>query len=100
MILGVLRIELHVPGAQSLKDKRSAIKSVKEQMRSHFNVSASEVDANDTWQRATLGVSTVGDEPGRVNGLLAQVKDWLHRQGAVHVIRIEEECSHYDPSEN
>ena len=100
MILGVLRVELHVPEAQSLKDKRSAVKSVKEQMRSHFNVSASEVDANDTWQRATLGVTTVGDEPAHVSGLLAQVKDWLSRQGSVNVIRIEEECAQYDPGES
>lgn len=97
MIVGVLRVELHVPHAQSLKDKRSAVKSVKEQLRSHFNVAASEIEANDTWQRATLGVSAVGDEPAHVNGLLAQVKDWLHRQGQVAVSRIEEESLDYDP---
>lgn len=100
MIVGVLRVEVHVPGAQSLKEKRSAVKGVKEQMRSRFNVSAAEVEVNDTWQRAVLGIAAVSDEPAHINGLLTQVKDWLQRHGSIRLIRIEEERTHYDSSQS
>lgn len=91
MVVGVMRVELHVPDAQSLKDKRSAVKSVKEQLRGRFNVAVAEVEANDTWQRATLGVVTVSEGRAYAEGLLRQAAEWIRSTGLVAVIRIDEE---------
>jgi uncharacterized protein YlxP (DUF503 family) len=90
MIVGLLRVELHVPHAQSLKDKRAVVKRLREQVRSHFNVAVAEVEANDTWQRATVGISAIGDERQHVEGLLRQVTEWLRGNGLAHLSRIED----------
>lgn len=92
MVVGVLRLELHVPEAQSLKDKRSVIKRIKDQLRGRFNVAVAEVDANETWQRATVGVSAVGGQRAYVEGLLVEVTEWLRATRLVELIRVEQEC--------
>ena len=91
MVVGVLRLELHVPTAQSLKDKRSVIKRIKDQLRGRFNVAVAEVDANETWQRATVGVSAVSDQRAYVEGLLVEVTEWLRATRLVELIRVEQE---------
>lgn len=90
MIVGLLRVELHVPHARSLKDKRAVVKRLREQVRSHFNVAVAEVEANETWQRATVGISAVGDERQHVEGLLRQVTEWLRGTGLASLSRIED----------
>lgn len=91
MAIGVLHVELHIPAAQSLKDKRSAIKSLKDQLRAHFNVSVAELEADEKWQRASLGVAAVGEDRRYVEGYLRQVVEWIERNRFVNVIRVEQE---------
>ncbi len=91
MVVGVLQVEVHVPTAQSLKDKRSALKSLKDQLRGRFNVAVAEVESNETWQRASVGVSAVGDDRAYVEGLLKQVTEWLRQTRFVELIRVEED---------
>lgn len=59
MNVGILQLELEIPASRSLKEKRSAVSSLKMRLRQRFNVSASEVDDQDVWNRAMLGVSCV-----------------------------------------
>jgi uncharacterized protein YlxP (DUF503 family) len=91
MIVGMLQVEVHLPNARSLKDKRSVLKSVRDQLRGRFNVAVAEVDSNDTWQRATLGLSTVGDDRAYLEGLLRQIAEWFRATRQVDVLRIDEE---------
>ena len=91
MIVGVLQIDVHLPGAHSLKDKRSILKSLKDQLRGRFNVAVAEVDSTEKWQRATLGVSTLGDDRTYVDNLLNQVTEWVRATGLVELIQIERE---------
>ena len=91
MIVGVLHVDVHLPRAQSLKDKRSVVKSLKDQIRGRFNVAVAEVEANDLWQRATIGVSAVGEDRTHVEGLLHEVAEWIRVTHLVYVIQIEEE---------
>ena len=91
MVVGVLHIEVHLPRAQSLKDKRSVVKSLKDQIRGRFNVAVAEVEANDLWQRATIGVSAVGGDRTYVEGLLHEVAEWIRATHLVYVIQIKEE---------
>ncbi len=90
MVVGLLQIEVHLPNAQSLKAKRSVLNSLKAQMRGRFNVSVTELDANEKWQRATMGVSTLGDHRTYVEGLLKQVTEWVRMTRLVNLIRVEE----------
>ncbi|MBI5167359.1 MAG: DUF503 domain-containing protein [candidate division NC10 bacterium] len=73
MTVGTCRIELEIPANRSLKGKRQVIKSIKDRVRSHFNVAIAEVDRLDEWQRATLGVACVGNDPRVVNEVLSKV---------------------------
>ena len=91
MVVGVLRLDVHVPGAQSLKDKRSVVKRLKDQLRGRFNVAVAEVDANEMWQRATLGLSTVGEDRACVQGLLSRATEWIRMTRLVELIRVDEE---------
>ena len=91
MVVGVLRLELHIPMAQSLKDKRSVVKSLKDQARGRFNVAVAEVEANEKWQRAVVGLATVGDDRRIVDESLRHVVEWVRANPCVELIRAEQE---------
>ncbi len=62
--VGVLILELSMEDSQSLKDKRHYVKSLKDRLRSKFNVAVAEIDHQELWQRGTVAVVTVsGDRP-------------------------------------
>ena len=91
MIIGVLRLEIYLPFAGSLKDKRSVLKSLKDRLRGKFNVAVAEVEPDEKWQRAWLGVSTVGTDRRFVDSYLGQVVDWVRATRAAELIRVEQE---------
>ena len=91
MVVGALCAELHLPDSQSLKDKRSVLKSLKDRIRGKFNVAVAEVEPNDKWQRACLGIAAVGSERAYVDKLLEEVVRWLEDDRIVAVIRVEQE---------
>jgi hypothetical protein len=70
-----------IPHARSLKDKRSAIKSLKDRMSNRFNVSVAEVDLLDVPQSALLGVAMVSNESAHVRSALDTVVDFLRAPG-------------------
>ncbi len=74
MFVGVVRIELHIPGARSLKDKRSVVRSLKDRIRQRVQAAVAEVDHQDLWQRAALGVAVVSGERGQVDSMLQSVR--------------------------
>ncbi len=78
MTVGLLTLELHIPHAQSLKDKRVVLRSVKGRLKK-FNIAVAEVDHQDLWQRATLGVVTIGESTEAVDRALAAVADEVER---------------------
>ncbi len=55
MPVGLLTLELHIPDAQSLKDKRQVLRSLKDKLRRQFNVAVAELDHHDVWQRSVVG---------------------------------------------
>ena len=91
MIVGVLQVDLHLPLAHSLKEKRSVIKSLKDQLRGRFNISIAELDVNDKWQRATVGISALGQDRGYVEGLLREVTEWIRQTRLVNLVRVDEQ---------
>ncbi len=85
MKVGALRVELLVPGAQSLKDKRRAVKSLKDRIRHKFNVSVAEVDHHEAWQRTALGVAAAGSDGAYVRKVLEEVLKLMRRDASVQV---------------
>lgn len=81
MHIGVCTIELRLPENHSLKGKRSVVKSISTRVSREFNVSIAEVDAQDIWQQAVLGVSCVSSSADYAHGQLERVVHWieLHR---------------------
>ena len=62
MIVGVLQVEFSIPGAYSLKEKRHVLKGLLERLRRDFAVSAAEVDRQDVWNSAVVGVAFVSND--------------------------------------
>ena len=77
MHVGVCTIELRLPGNDSLKGKRRILKSIIARVGQEFNVSIAEVDAQDIWQRAVLGVSGVSASGEYVHGQMERVVEWI-----------------------
>lgn len=73
MTVGLLQIDLLLPEAHSLKDKRRVLKSLKDRLHNRFNCSVAETGHQDAWQRATLAVCVVGGEAGHVNSQLSNI---------------------------
>src|SRR5262245_7560616 len=75
MFVGIVRIELHIPAATSLKEKRSVVRSLKERIRHRVQAAVAEVDYQDLWQRAALGVVVVSGESRQIDELLQAVRN-------------------------
>jgi uncharacterized protein YlxP (DUF503 family) len=73
-LIAFLTLELSVEHAQSLKDKRRVVRSLKDRLRAHFNVAVAELDASGLWNRATIGVVSVSDSRGYLDGLMKRVE--------------------------
>ncbi len=79
IVVGLLTLDLAVPAAQSLKDKRQVIKSVQGRLRNQFNISVAEVDGQDSRQRAGLAVVCASSDERYAQGLLQKVINWLEK---------------------
>lgn len=95
MVVGVLRLVVFVPENHSLKGKRGVLRKLKAQVANEFNVSIGEVDDQDLWQRATLGVAYVGTDAPQVDGALRKVVEFVDRLGIVEVGEQTLEMLHY-----
>lgn len=72
--IGVLTLDLHIEHSHSLKDKRQVLRSLKDRLRARFNVATAEIDHQDSWQRAVVGVVTVAGDRSRVEEVLQLVE--------------------------
>jgi len=90
MIVGLLSLELYIPGARSLKDKRMVLRGVKDRLRK-FNVAVAEIAHHDLWQRAGLGVVTISTTEAHVDQELAAVVSEVERLEPGMITRTEVE---------
>jgi uncharacterized protein YlxP (DUF503 family) len=79
MIIGALSLRLHLPGCSSLKEKRGLLKPLLARLHKEFNVAAAEVDLQDVWQSAELGVVAVANQGAHVEGELRRIVQWIER---------------------
>jgi uncharacterized protein YlxP (DUF503 family) len=74
MPIAFLTLELHIEAAQSLKDKRQVVRSLKDRLRASFNVAVAELDPSSLWNRATIGVAGISDSRDYLDGLMKNVE--------------------------
>lgn len=79
MPLARLTLEIEIPHAQSLKDRRQVIRSVKDKLRHSFNLAIAELDEGTVWNRATLGIAAISNSPSYLAGQLQQIDQAAHR---------------------
>ena len=73
MPVGVLTLEIQIPYSHSLKEKRAVLRKMKDRLRVRFNVAVAELDHQDVWQRATLGVVSISDSQILLDSVFRQV---------------------------
>jgi uncharacterized protein YlxP (DUF503 family) len=88
MIVGACTIELFLAASGSLKSKRQILRAIKDRVRRSFNVSISEIDHHDLWQRATLGVAIIGTETRFIHSVLNKVVNLVSRESRAEVIDV------------
>lgn len=89
-----MKVSLHIPMAQSLKEKRRVIRSLKDRLFSHFNVSVAEVGDQDLHQRATIGISFVALESLAADAKMRKIEDFIESHDGAVVLDIEREILH------
>lgn len=91
MVIGLLRLEVRLPAANSLKDKRSVLKRLFAHLRRTYNVGVAELDHQDAWRSALIGVVTIFNERTPVEQTLAKVAGEITRTDGLDVVMQETE---------
>lgn len=89
MIVGACRLELRLAENHSLKGKRRVVKSVSGRLRNQFNISVAEVEENDVWQTAVLGLSCVSNDSRHAHQMLEKAVSF------VEGLRLDAELTDY-----
>lgn len=94
MVVGVGTLELYLPGVQSLKEKRSVVRSVIQRVQNQFHVSVAEVDSLDLHQKATIGFAVVSNDSRLANSVLDKIVDAVEGYNLAEVARADLEVMH------
>lgn len=90
MPVGVMTLEIHLPYAHSLKEKRAVVRKIRDRLRARFNVAVAELDHQDVWQQATLGVVSISNSRPLLESVfqkvLAESENILGEDVACHTL--------------
>lgn len=86
MTIGICSVELYLPGITSLKQKRSIINSIKTKIRKHFNVSISEVNYSEKWQRSLLGIVGVSNDGKLLESSFKKILNNIQQKRGVEIL--------------
>ena len=92
MAIGLLTLEIHIPDARSLKDKRQVLRSLKDRLRGRFNVAVAEMDHQESWQRAQVGIVSLSNDAAHLEqslrAVLNEAEEILGRDLAGHDLEL------------
>ena len=91
MAVGVLTAQFHLQGVNSLKEKRSIVKSLIGRLKSRFNISISEIDHQDSKISAVIGISLISNDTRFVNQQFDKIVDFMRRDSRFYLGEIERE---------
>ncbi len=86
MVVAVVTWELHLSDCQSLKDKRRIVKSLKDRLHKRFNVSVTETDYQDLWQRAELSCCVVATDKRHAESVLSAADNLVEQEPMARII--------------
>lgn len=86
MFVGVSRLELRIPASASLKAKRHVVKGITGGLRAKFNVAVAEVDHQDLWQRASIGVTCVSESSFHAQKMLKEIERFVSHDDRVEIL--------------
>jgi uncharacterized protein len=86
MVAAIARITLFIPDNNSLKGKRKVVKSLIEKVRHRFEASVAEVEDQDLWQKATIGVALVGNDARLLTSRLDQINSFIENQHLAEIV--------------
>lgn len=97
MVLGICRLTLRLPETHSLKEKRRVVKSLTQRMQSRFNVSVAEVEHQDVWQVAGIGLACVSTSSAHADEMMQRVVRFAEENLiAGYLSDVETEIIHFD----
>lgn len=96
MWIAIIRLDLIIPGSHSLKDRRQAIKSLKERLRNRYGAACAEVGNLESWNRASLGLSAVANEKILLQELAAEVIRYAQNDANVQLANSESDFLNYE----
>ena len=85
-MLGYYEIEIHIPAALSLKEKRFVIQSLKDKVRNKFNISIAELGGTDVWQRSTVGMAMVSNDHNFIKNSFDKITRMLDQDDRFEII--------------
>ena len=91
MIVGVMTTKLHLQGIDSLKEKRSIVKSIIGRLKSRFNISIAEVDHQDNKTAAIIGIAIVSNDTRFINQQFDKIISFMQKDGRFYLGQIERE---------
>ncbi len=91
MIVGICICEIFIFNANSLKSKRSVVKSIIEKSKNRFNISIAEVGENDKWQKSIIAFSTISNDQKIVEGTIDKVINFFDSYSEIEIINIKRE---------
>ena len=94
MVIGACRLQLILPDNQSLKGKRSVVRSICAQVRQRFNVAVAEVEDQDLWQVAGLGFAVISADARHADRMVAEIVDFIDRRAEAQLGSYEVEQIH------
>ncbi len=86
MLIGSLQVELFLPEVFSLKEKRFVVQSLKTKIRNRFNASVAEVDFQDKWQRACIGVACVSSDRQVLDSMMTKILELLYQEDRLEIL--------------
>jgi uncharacterized protein YlxP (DUF503 family) len=87
MTVGILSVEIIIPSAASLKEKRKIVLSIKDRLRKKFNVSVAETGYQDKWQRSLIGIAVISEKRNFVDECLNKAFDFLDNEVSFEIVK-------------
>lgn len=91
MMVCIVKVKLYLYSIHSLKEKRSIIKSIIEKTRHKYHVSVAEVGDQDIWQSSIIGISLVGNDKGKLEGIMMKILDFIENNCDAEITNVDHE---------
>lgn len=86
MIIGVCEVELYIPNALNLKDKRRYLQGLIKRLRNNFNASVAEIDYKDKWQRTVIGIACIDEKQREIDVRFSKIINYISKERDLEVV--------------